>query len=600
MSNRPPHDPTDPSQPGAESQAPASPWPALPEREVSAAATALTPGAVPPPLPALMGAATPRPQSRKPLLADTLLALQVPDAVIAARRAAADLPQAESATDAAADDTPLSLHDGPTEPELPAQRQAFVEVRRWDPPSLPPKEAAPHTSENHKPLKANTSLPMFTPIAAAEATDSPGAAPPGHRHHKWVPGDEEPPAPDDPDAPAHARTPRLQGVPALERADAPHEASPVALIGPIGFSGGTGGSQSRIAVDPESLAPSRRGSNSRMITSAYIKVSEQAPNRWIALSAKAGWLGLAILLAAVVVPLVLRARARAVEPRHDTLARAAELVGAQVRAGDALAFVPSWGAHEPWLFRDAWQRKGLNLEVDLLQGDPLEVWGADGHQRLWVVATHGELQRVQLGDSGAKLVSTENVGHGTGLALYSLPPSQTRFDFRKQLHVGRVRYRGPEAPAAWRDCAWRGDPLTGKHACSGQEYQDVWQTLQEVGGTRREAIYLHPPSDKGTLQLRYVGLPSAAAVQGRVGNRLWAVRHGDVGSKVRFRVLVGDQARWEQILEPDDFGWYPWSIALRPEEVGRDVTFEVYADNAAWREVCLDARLVGAAPGEVR
>jgi hypothetical protein len=117
-----------------------------------------------------------------------------------------------------------------------------------------------------------------------------------------------------------------------------------------------------------------------------------------------------------------------------------------------------------------------------------------------------------------------------------------------------------------------------------------------VGNTRRDCIYLHPPSDKGAVRLT-VPSSGAAKVEVRVGNRLWAVRHGEEGTPVRFRVLVGGETRRELTLPTADFAWHALSTELLAADLNKPVTFEAYAAKEAWRELCFEARLVGQTAG---
>lgn len=261
--------------------------------------------------------------------------------------------------------------------------------------------------------------------------------------------------------------------------------------------------------------------------------------------------------------------------------------------GDAVGFAPGWSAHQRILFQQRWLDKGWDPKADFLTAHPLDLWQADGRQRLWVVSTHGWASKVHAATQahGAKRLEQHQLGHGTAVELYSLPTSTTVLDVRRSLSDATAQTGGPEE---WKACTWQ--PASRRFACGGANWQDVFEDLQEVGSTRRDCIYLHPPQDHGAVRVT-VREATAARVVGRVGNRLWAVRHGPEGAPVRFRVLIGGQVKFERTLATDDFAWHPFEVAVPAESRGQPVTFEAYSDKEAWRELCFDARLQ-TAPGQ--
>jgi hypothetical protein len=305
--------------------------------------------------------------------------------------------------------------------------------------------------------------------------------------------------------------------------------------------------------------------------------------RWIASAA-----ALALLLAAALIAGLARRQSDAVTPEAAQLLQAAKYVGEKAQAGDALAFVPAWSSHEPAAFAQTWQAKGLDPKADFLTAEPLDLWQADGYRRLWIVATHDRLARLKL---PLNSLDQRDFDQGTAVGLYALPTSTTLLDLRKSLATAVVQVGGP---SEWRACTWQAD--RSRFSCGGPSWQDVWADLQEVGNTRRDCIYLHPPSDKGAVRLT-VPSSGAAKVEVRVGNRLWAVRHGEEGTPVRFRVLVGGETRRELNLPTADFAWHALSTELLAADLNKPVTFEAYAAKEAWRELCFEARLVGQTAG---
>ncbi len=427
-----------------------------------------------------------------------------------------------------------------------------------------------------------TPLPQFAPIGQ---TAEVALASHRRHHHHWELGDEFVPGEGAAEAGEALVLAPVAGT-APPMPEEPRQPGGITYAPrPVGESGAVDIDQP-LRQPGAALRPVAHRSSTTMPAPALM------PSRWAQFATPAAWLGLALLLVSAVVPWLSRTHEVAVTPDHATLHTAADRVAKDLQPGDALAFTPDWGAHEAGLFDTVWRSKGLTLDNDLLFGDPFDLWTAGDHRRLWLVGTHGRFDQANV---DAVQLRKDDLGHGTVLALYQLRPSATVFDFRKQLASGHAKIRIGDDKAAWRDCPWRGDPLTGRHGCGGAEYQDVWQGLHEVGGTRRECIFVHPPGDHGTLRLEFGALPVGTALQGRLGNRLWAVRHGDTGTPVRFSVYVGGQRRWEKTLATDDFTYQSWSVPLTAADAGKDVAFEVYADQEAWREACFDARLLGPA-----
>ncbi len=338
------------------------------------------------------------------------------------------------------------------------------------------------------------------------------------------------------------------------------------------------------AQDP-ALAP-RRGTSAVLPALPELGAEPEWRDRWRGYAALAGLLLLALALA---IPQWQRQRTENTVPQANTLLKAAELLGTLAKPGDAVAFAPGWSSHQQMLFQQRWLDKGWDPKADFLTAHPVDLWQADGKLRLWVVTTHGWSTRLNLPaqSPGVKRLEQHNLGHGTAVELYSLPTSTTVFDVRKQLDRTAAQTGGPQD---WKACTWQ--PASGRFGCGGPSWQDVWQDLQEVGNTRRDCIYLHPPHDRGAVRVTATE-PTAVRVQGWFGNRLWAMRHGPEGAPVRFRVLVGGQTKFEKTVATDDFGWHPFEVALPPEQRGQPVTFEAYSDKEAWREFCLDARLQG-------
>jgi hypothetical protein len=303
------------------------------------------------------------------------------------------------------------------------------------------------------------------------------------------------------------------------------------------------------------------------------------------------------LLATAAVTLGLRARRRGQTPDDASLRAAAKTLASEVQDGDAFAVVPGWSAAQQWRFAEAWRAKGLDFDQAYKLGDPLTIWDVDGHRRLWVLATHGRTLTLSIAPSGgtdlgaARRLSRREMGHGTALELWQLPPSRTVFDFGRRLAEAQAIRDGDS------DCTWDG----GQFRCpgGGEHWRKIWYFDGEVGDGRHRCVFVQPTRDGAATRLRWSRLPEASELAGHVGLRLWAVRV-DEGSDLQFRVRIGDRVAWQTSLAHDDFGWYPFRIALTPSDRGQDVTIELQAERISWRQACFDARLLGPAVGSRR
>lgn len=309
----------------------------------------------------------------------------------------------------------------------------------------------------------------------------------------------------------------------------------------------------------------------------------------------AGWAGLLLLGAAVAWPLQQWSRNRATAPDDGSVQAAALVIGQDAQPGDAVAYVPAWGAHRPWLVEAALAKRGVDYNSAVVLGEPLDPWDFDGKQRLWVVTTHGKLGELKM--PGLRAVKQRDVGQGTGVALFEVPTSTTAYDFRAKLAEAKQTVGASGTPRAnWPACPWQPsrNPVYegGFHNCNSQDWKNTWVSLHEVGNTRRWGIYVHPPFENGTLRLEYSNLPAGRQVAGRFGNRLWAVRHGDEGSAVTLKVFAGERLLLQKTVPPNDFGWHAFAADLQPADQGQPIAFEISAAKDAWREAVLDARLL--------
>jgi hypothetical protein len=303
--------------------------------------------------------------------------------------------------------------------------------------------------------------------------------------------------------------------------------------------------------------------------------------------ARATGVAVAVALAAALVGyLVADAGRAAATPTSAALAEAAAIVEAELATGDAITFLPAWSATERWRFERAFAARGLDFVSALVPGDPPDRWDYVGARRVWIVRGP-DLARAGSGAELGEVVARHNFGDGLALELIELAPAPPHFDLLA--HLAEARVERVAADGAIERCVWRGD----RHVCAGAWWTDVFAGLAEVGSTRRRCVFAQPFPDGGTLRVRWDRVPAASRLQGRFGNRLWAVRY-DKGSDVAFRLRVGGEVRHEQILDRADFRWHRFDVPLRADEAGLPVMVELSAADAAWRQTCFDLRVVRA------
>ncbi len=305
------------------------------------------------------------------------------------------------------------------------------------------------------------------------------------------------------------------------------------------------------------------------------------------------WLGFvgalcgALLLLAAVVWTVGHERYRAgITPQDGALSAAAAIVDAELEPGDGMAFAPSWSATQRWRMARIYSDHAIDFATSASLAWPIEPWDLHNFQRLWILASHGRGDQLDVTRLGT-LLRNEELGDGVSLLLVDLPDSGTIFDFLDLLEAATMERIGGDG--AVERCRARG----GKQNCRGEWWRDVYADWNEVGGTRHRCMFIQPHPGGGLTRLSWADVPVGDVVAGRFGNRLWAVRHEE-GSEVELRVVVGNRVRMELRLQPSDYRYHAFRIDLAPAERGLPVAFEIRAEDHTWRQTCLDARLLKA------
>ena len=284
-------------------------------------------------------------------------------------------------------------------------------------------------------------------------------------------------------------------------------------------------------------------------------------------------------------------------PDTAALAAAAAVVAAELQPGDRIAFLPVWAAQERAHFEAAVAAHGQNLAEAWSPSSPLTAWELDGVQRLWLLRAPPELaqQIDHLGTVELRRAFGDGPdGAGAGAPTVELSrlrprPSDTALDLGRALDIAEVERVADGGKGPAERCRWDG----ARQHCAGEWWRSVGYGIHEAGHSRRRCVYATPHPDGAVLRLRWPKVPPAAALAGRIGNRLWAVRHEE-GSDVLLRLRVGATLKLEQRLPRGDFDWHSLHAALTPAERGQPVELELSATDHRWRQLCFELRLVGA------
>ena len=274
-------------------------------------------------------------------------------------------------------------------------------------------------------------------------------------------------------------------------------------------------------------------------------------------------------------------------PNDQTMQQVERIVSAEVRPGDAVTFAPSWLASQRWRLERSWSAAGADFTTSWVPSaldDPFEL---DGFKRLWALTAYDAGGAPEVGVA----LRDERLKGGLRLQLFELPRSQTVYDFKAHISDAKMVRVGPK-PKQLINCRVVGR----RQICGPKWWHEVYVKLQEAGGGRHRCVFVQPHPDGATVKMTWSKLPLAKVLEGRLGNRLWAVRHRE-GTPVTFRVRVGRRVRHEETLAIDDNTWHRWRVELTEAERAKPVTLEFQAKQVAWRQLCFDARLSGAVEG---
>lgn len=337
-------------------------------------------------------------------------------------------------------------------------------------------------------------------------------------------------------------------------------------------------------------APDSRASSRRLPSGLRAAAPVRAQSPWWPAA-----LGLALLLGTLASSLWHHQHLANTVPTDDSLEAAAKVIGGDIQPDDAVAVYPGWSAAQTWRLQDLWKKRGLAISDHFLQSTEPDPWDADGHKRLWLLTTHNYLERLDALAWPGKQLALHDVGQGTAAVLLEVPASRAILDLRRQAKDGKLELEQPGG--SWSACRWDGK----RFRCGSDEWKDVRGGWNEVGGSRHPCLFIQSPGNKLASRLTWTVPAAPAGAQlaefsGRIGNRLWAVRNGNFGSDAVMTARIGQREVARVQLPPADFALHTFRAALQPQDAGQPLVIEVRADDHAWRQVCLDARILADKP----
>ncbi len=273
-------------------------------------------------------------------------------------------------------------------------------------------------------------------------------------------------------------------------------------------------------------------------------------------------------------------------PTADQWDAARALIAGDYRKGDAVRIFP------PWL-REAAADLGAPAGHDEAMPDfdltvPPDPMFAARYERLWVVTA---LDRPgPAAPDGAELELEETLDGGLTVQRYLLAASPIEVDLMERLPKARVeRWVGD---GKRRQCRWRGD----KHDCRGKHWENVRVVHQEVAGSPRRCILLHPYPDGGRVSVVFGDVTLSAGLLIRAGFTLEAARN-EAGSDATLTVAIdGDEVLSRREAKN---GWTfepSWVDTAARKGEKASISVEVFAEKEAFRDLCLDAFVLARAP----
>ncbi len=303
--------------------------------------------------------------------------------------------------------------------------------------------------------------------------------------------------------------------------------------------------------------------------------------------------GVVVLLVAAalsIAALVVDGRHEARVPAAEPLAVAVEQIRAGFEAGDAIVVLPNW-------YESVWQDlAGLGEGLGrwpfpaLQRGDVLDPLELLRFDRVWVLsAFHAPPVLSMQGLAGMTPAEHVELGDGVALARYDLP----RLDARARLtdDVARLVVERHLSDGRAVKCPWK----DGRHRCGLDPWLDPRVESRNVFHREVAWLYAHPGPGNAVLSVSWPGAPTGAALVVRVGLNQKAVR-SEPGGPVTVRTWVDGEVVDTFSLAPHSYVLERRLVGLPPGRSTHDVRFEVQADPPDWRQLMLEADILGGVP----
>lgn len=277
-------------------------------------------------------------------------------------------------------------------------------------------------------------------------------------------------------------------------------------------------------------------------------------------------------------------RTRAASTTHSaTIQRAAAIVRAGFRAGDAVRSHPFWAMSPYWFVQGAGPGADHYPFPALMAFDDLDPVDLVRFARLWVIGLHhrGAPPPPEVA-SALTLEEAQDLGDGAIVARYAVDrvvPLHRMTEELAELHVRRRAPNGEATPCPYSD---------GRHRCGREPWFDLHIQDRDVSQRDVHWIFAHPGPGEIALEVDWPGLEPGSWVVLRMGFTLAGVMHKEgVDTVVRVSVDGAEIDRFT--LAPHVYTREVRAYELPPGGGQRTLSFAVQTgEEHGWRELMVE------------
>ena len=259
-------------------------------------------------------------------------------------------------------------------------------------------------------------------------------------------------------------------------------------------------------------------------------------------------------------------------PGQEAFEEASSYVKAQRKAGDCLAFNPSWASEGAPFF------DGMKVFMQ----EHTDWYEAKKCRRVFVVASFGAGTK---GVPEGFEVEEERDFGGVQVFLLSPPKGEKLvYDFRENIKDAKVvRIYGDrrEECKIFKNDRW--------HCGSEHPWQFVGRHFRDIAGAVREVIWAHPLDKGNPIEITYDSVPGGKKLVIHYGWTLRAIE-AKLGEPVDFTVRVDGQVVFARRLLVEEKDWFEQVIPLKKGDKDTiSVVFTISTRNYQNRQFCFTA-----------